>query len=77
MPTIRESTAAGYKSMIDNYIKPIVGGYSIRILTTMNVQKMYIKIKQEGRLRKQCNVNALVSEIVGDVLDNILGEEFG
>jgi integrase len=38
--------------MIDNYIKPIIGGFSVSSLTTMDVQKMYTKIKQKGRLRK-------------------------
>jgi integrase len=50
--TVRESTLSGYRANADNYIKPILGDKQISLITSMDVQKMYTKLKQEGRIRK-------------------------
>lgn len=47
-PTVRENTLIGYKRHIE-YILPILGDKPVRQITTTDVQKMYNKLKKEGR----------------------------
>lgn len=49
--TVRPSTLDGYRSYADKYIKPILGDKRISLITSTDVQKMYAKLKKEGRIR--------------------------
>ena len=49
--TLRPSTLKGYRHIINDYIKPHLGGKQIYAVTTADVQKMYNALKKNGRLR--------------------------
>lgn len=50
--TIRPSTLRKYKSCVELYIKPNLGGKQIAFITTADIQKMYNKLKKNGRVLK-------------------------
>jgi integrase len=50
--TVRQSTLNGYRNYIKNYINPVLGEKRISKITTADVQKMYGKLKREGRIRE-------------------------
>lgn len=50
--TVRESTLESYRAMMKNQIKPILGNKVLTSITTNDVQKMYNKLKKEGRIRR-------------------------
>ena len=39
--TVRPGTLAGYRSCIENYIKPRLGGKQVSLVTSQDVQKLY------------------------------------
>ena len=47
--TVRESTLSGYRRYAEQYIGPILGRKRISQITTTDVQRMYIKLRKEGR----------------------------
>jgi len=47
--TIRESTWDSYASMIRTHVKPYLGDKPVAFITTPDVQRMYNKIKKDGR----------------------------
>ena len=47
--TIRPSTFDSYERMCDDYIKPNLGNKTIAFITANDIQKMYVKLKKEGR----------------------------
>ena len=49
--TIRPSTYDSYKHIVEDYIKPILGNKTIAFITANDIQKMYVKLKNEGRKR--------------------------
>ena len=49
--TVRESTWDSYKSLIKNHIKPYLGDKPIAFVTTADIQKMYNRLKKNGRMR--------------------------
>ncbi len=48
--TIRPSTLRGYSRYIDCYIKPQLGDKQISLITTQDIQRMYRRLKKEGRV---------------------------
>ena len=48
--TVRKSTQNGYRNYCNNYIKPALGSKKITSVTTADIQKMYTKLKKEGRV---------------------------
>lgn len=50
--TVRDSTLKGYKNHIESYIKPNLGEKQIAFITTADVQKMYNKLKKQGRVNE-------------------------
>ena len=48
--SLRGSTLVGYRRYAELYINPILGHKPIYLITTMDVQKMYSKIRKEGRV---------------------------
>lgn len=49
--TLRPSTFKGYRHIINDYIKPHLGGKQIYAVTTADIQKMYNALKKNGKLR--------------------------
>ena len=49
-PTVRPNTLDGYRNYAQNYIKPYLGNKQVAKITAMDVQKLYTKLKQEGRI---------------------------
>ncbi len=50
--TIRPNTMAGYRNYANNYIKPQLGSKQVSRITSMDVQKMYTKLRKEGRVHE-------------------------
>ena len=50
--TVRDSTLKGYQNHIEAYIKPNIGHKQIAFITTADIQKMYNKLKKNGRVLK-------------------------
>ena len=50
--TIRHSTMYGYRQYARLYIKPILGDKVISRITSTDIQRMYTKLKREGRIHE-------------------------
>ena len=50
--TIRSSTMYGYRQYARLYIKPILGDKVISRITSTDIQRMYTKLKREGRVHE-------------------------
>ena len=50
--TIRQTTLDGYRRNIKNYIKPNLGDAKLAFITTNDIQKMYNKLKKNGRIKR-------------------------
>ncbi|WP_050699169.1 tyrosine-type recombinase/integrase [Anaeromassilibacillus senegalensis] len=48
--TVRPGTLRGYRTLIEQYIKPQLGGKQVSLITTQDVQRMYRRLKKEGRV---------------------------
>ena len=48
--SVRESTLTGYRRYAEHYIKPSLGEKGISKVTTADIQKLYKKLKKEGRV---------------------------
>ena len=59
--TIRESTKQGYRKYIE-YIKPHLGHKQVASVTTADVQKMYNKLKESGRVRNHPTMGHQLSD---------------
>ena len=51
-PRLRESTMTGYRSYAEQYVKPLLGNKKMISITTTDIQRMYTKLKKEGRVRE-------------------------
>ena len=49
--TVRESTLDSYRCLTNNQVKRFIGDKQLSSLTTAELQKFYIKIKNEGRVK--------------------------
>ena len=49
--TVRESTLDSYRCLTNNQVKRFIGDKQLSSLTTAQLQKFYIKIKNEGRVK--------------------------
>jgi len=52
-PRIRESTAVYYKMFIDTHIRPKLGAIKLNQLQTMDIQRLYNELRENGRIRKE------------------------
>ena len=59
--SIRESTKQGYSRYIE-YIKPHLGHKQVSAITTADVQKMYNKLKESGRIRNHPTMGHQLSD---------------
>ena len=55
--TIRDSTLKGYRNHVETYIKPNLGDKQIAFITTADVQRMYNKLKKQGRINANSSIN--------------------
>ena len=51
-PRLRESTMDGYRMYAEQYIKPRLGGKKMVSITTTDIQRMYTKLRKEGRVHE-------------------------
>ena len=51
-PRLRESTMSGYRIYAEQYIKPRLGGKKMTSITTTDIQRMYTKLRKEGRVHE-------------------------
>ena len=49
-PMLRGSTMEGYRGYADNHIKPYIGKKTLTSVTTTDIQRLYNKLKREGRI---------------------------
>ncbi len=60
--TVRPGTLAGYRSCIENYIKPQLGGKQVSLVTSQDVQKLYRRLKENGRIREHPRFGSALSD---------------
>ena len=60
--TVRPGTLAGYRSCIENYIKPRLGGKQVSLVTSQDVQKLYRRLKENGRVREHPRFGSALSD---------------
>ncbi|MFR2928778.1 MAG: tyrosine-type recombinase/integrase [Oscillospiraceae bacterium] len=60
--TIRSGTLEGYRNYIENYIKPQLGGKQVSLITTQDVQRMYRRLKNGGRVREDVDGSKRLSD---------------
>ena len=48
--SVREGTWEAYRYMINNQVKPYIGGVRLSFITTADIQRFYNKIKKDGRV---------------------------
>lgn len=60
--TIRSGTLEGYRNYIENYIKPQLGGKQVSLITTQDVQRMYRRLKNGGRVREDAEGSKHLSD---------------
>ena len=51
-PRLRESTIGGYRMYAEQYIKPRLGNKKMNSITVADIQRMYTRLKKEGRIRE-------------------------
>ena len=51
-PRLRESTMSGYRMYAEQYIKPRLGGKKMTSITTADIQRLYTKLRKEGRVHE-------------------------
>ena len=49
---LRESTMSGYRVYAEQYIKPHLGDKKMNSITPADIQRMYTKLRKEGRVRE-------------------------
>ncbi len=60
--TVRPGTLRGYRTQIEQYIKPQLGDKQISMITTQDVQRMYRRLKKEGRVRENVEKGTQLSD---------------
>ena len=71
--TVRPGTLAGYRSCIENYIKPRLGGKQVSLVTSQDVQKLYSPMWIDGK-KHSCNVYAHTREECEEKLKVLIEE---
>ncbi len=51
-PRLRESTMSSYRMYAEQYIKPRLGSKKMNSITPADIQRMYTRLKKEGRVRE-------------------------
>lgn len=62
--TVRESTLESYRDLANNQIKRFIGDKQLTALKTVDIQKLYNKVKTEGRVREHPTLGHTLSDSV-------------
>ena len=62
--TVRASTLEAYRDLANNQIKRFIGGKQLSALKTVDIQKLYNKVKNEGRVREHPTLGHTLSDSV-------------
>ena len=72
--TIRSSTYRGYKLIIDQYLIPHLGNKALHLITRVDVQRLYKKLKTSGRIREHPEFGHQLSDTMVCKIHNVLHE---
>ena len=62
--TVRETTLERYRSLANNQVKRFIGDKPLSSLTTTDLQKLYNKIKKQGRIKPNRDGSHVLSDSV-------------
>ena len=74
--TIRESTLGWYRKDIENHVIPRLGYKKISFITTNDIQKMYVDIKENGRIHNRNEKGTALSDSVVRSIHMMLHQAF-
>ena len=74
--TIRESTLERYRTDLTNHVIPRLGYKKISFITTNDIQKMYVDIKENGRIKNREEKGASLSDSVIRSIHMMLHQAF-
>ena len=60
--TVRPGTLRGYRTHVEQYIKPQLGGKQVSLITTQDVQRMYRRLKKGGRVKEHPEMGAQLAD---------------
>ena len=60
--TIRPSTLTSYRQFIEAYIKPELGHKQISLITSHDIQRMYNRLKKNGRINEDADGGHALSD---------------
>ena len=60
--TVRPGTLAGYRRYIEYYVKPQLGDKQISLLSQQDIQRMYRRLKTEGRIHEHPEMGHQLSD---------------
>ena len=78
--TVRPSTLTGYRRYANHYVKPYLGDKRMTQITTNDIQKLYVKLKDEGRIHEHpehghqlasgtiCRIHAMLHRAMKDAV---------
>lgn len=72
--TLRPGTVEGYRRYINLYIKPVLGHKQMSLITTQDVQRMYQRLKKEGRVREHPEYGSQLSDSMVNHIHSLLHE---
>ena len=74
--TVRESTLERYRTDLTNHIIPRLGYKKISFITTNDIQKMYVDIKENGRIHNRNEKGTALSDSVVRSIHMMLHQAF-
>ena len=74
--TIRASTIERYSRDIENHVIPCLGYKKISFITTNDIQKMYVDIKENGRIKNREKHGSVLSDSVVRSIHMMLHQAF-
>jgi len=74
--TIRESTLERYRTDLTNHVIPRLGCKKISFITTNDIQKMYVDIKENGRIHNRNEKGTALSDSVVRSIHMMLHQAF-
>ena len=60
--TVRPGTLENYRRYIDLYIKPQLGGKQVSLVSQQDIQRMYRRLKTDGRIREHPELDHQLSD---------------
>ena len=74
--TIRESTLERYRTDLTNHVIPRLGYKKISFITTNDIQKMYVDIKENGRIKNREKHGSMLSDSMVRSIHMMLHQAF-